>query len=108
MNAKNNLTLVLVFLYSSVKPAQTEQNLRMLEKIIFEDRDMSCDSGEVCKSFEKCETSLTDWKTKRLAPKTCYFKEKEQFVCCRHDDVNSSHVGAISKKSKNLIGYALI
>lgn len=71
--------------------------------IVFRDNDQgSCESGQVCKSFKECETAITDWKTKRRSPKTCYFKGREQFVCCSEENHSSSHMGSISRKSKNV------
>lgn len=108
MTVKNNITLIVIFLCSSLRAVPIEKAHeimfpKLMDTIVFEDSDQrTCESGAVCKSFERCETSLTDWKAKKLAPKLCYFEGTEQFVCCRQGGDNASQVGTISKKSKSI------
>ncbi|KAL5280083.1 hypothetical protein ACFFRR_004204 [Megaselia abdita] len=60
---------------------------RLINSITFEENEQICDTGEVCKNFSECETALSDWKKTKQIPKTCYFKGKDHFVCCRENGV---------------------
>lgn len=83
-------------------------------RITFEDNDKEpCDSGEVCKSFAECEAEVNEWKISKKFPKTCYFKGKEQFVCCKQNPQKGKssrlvEVGVKSKKSKIFVCDGLV
>ncbi|KAL5283765.1 hypothetical protein ACFFRR_006189 [Megaselia abdita] len=49
--------------------------------------NVACLDGETCTSFRKCEVAFRSWKQFRTQPKSCYFKGKEQFVCCPRSTV---------------------